>query len=127
MLIQSLAVEGEDETVHEERGHSMERDATTVTSLDAEQGSGNVNRTQSTTIPNDPFPQGIGSCGSLRRQDAILGDRPAQTRFERLSKQSNELPLSRVNTPESGEDSVLKIKEGGKNSGKIVECLVRSW
>ncbi|GKD76247.1 hypothetical protein Tco_1334529, partial [Tanacetum coccineum] len=29
-----------DETVHEERGDSVERDATTATSLDAEQGSG---------------------------------------------------------------------------------------
>ncbi|GKD45790.1 hypothetical protein Tco_1270435 [Tanacetum coccineum] len=33
-----------------------------------------------------------------RHQDTILGDRPAQTRFERLSKQSNDPPLSRVNT-----------------------------
>ncbi|GJU18296.1 hypothetical protein Tco_1146262 [Tanacetum coccineum] len=95
-----------DETVHEERGDSVERAATTATSLDAEQGSGNINRTQSTTIPNDPFPQGIGSGGSPRRQDTILGDRPAQTRFERLSKQSNDPPLSRVNTLGSGEDSM---------------------
>ncbi|GJZ62784.1 hypothetical protein Tco_0619205 [Tanacetum coccineum] len=98
-----------DETVHEERGDSVERAATTATSLDAEQGSGNINRTQSTAIPNDPFPQGIGSGGSPRRQDT-MGDRPAQTRFERLSKQSNEPPLSRVNTLGSGEDS-MKLQE----------------
>ncbi|GKC04706.1 hypothetical protein Tco_0996316 [Tanacetum coccineum] len=61
----------EDETVHEERGDSVERVTTTATSLDAEQGSG----------------------GSPRHQDTILGDRPAQTRFERLSKQSNDPPL----------------------------------
>ncbi|GKB02850.1 hypothetical protein Tco_0830939, partial [Tanacetum coccineum] len=41
-----------------------------------------------------------------RRQDTILGDRPAQTRFERLSKQSNDPPLSRVNTLRSREDSI---------------------
>ncbi|GJZ16025.1 hypothetical protein Tco_0551702 [Tanacetum coccineum] len=70
-----------DETVHEERGDSMERVATTATSLDAEQGS-----------------------------DTILRDRPAQTRFERLSKQSNEPPLSRVNTLGSGEDN-MKLHE----------------
>ncbi|GJX50510.1 putative reverse transcriptase, RNA-dependent DNA polymerase [Tanacetum coccineum] len=76
-----------------------------------ELGSGNHNcRTQSTAIPNDPFPQGIGSGGSPRRQDTILGDRPAQTRFERLSKQSNEPPLSRVNTLGSGED-IMKLQE----------------
>ncbi|GJV36246.1 hypothetical protein Tco_1408723 [Tanacetum coccineum] len=50
-----------DETIHEERGDSVEMVATTVTSLDAEQGSGNINRTESTAITNDPFPQGIGS------------------------------------------------------------------
>ncbi|GKE83580.1 hypothetical protein Tco_1557322, partial [Tanacetum coccineum] len=44
------------ETVHEEKGDSVERAATTATNLDAEQGSGNINRTQSTTIPNDHFP-----------------------------------------------------------------------
>ncbi|GKB30963.1 hypothetical protein Tco_0870364 [Tanacetum coccineum] len=84
-----------DETVHEERGDSVERAATIATCLDAKQGSGNINRTQSTIIPNDPFPQGISSGGSPRRQDT-MGDRPAQTRFERLSKQSNEPPLSRL-------------------------------
>nr|GEZ43836.1 hypothetical protein [Tanacetum cinerariifolium] len=34
------------------------------------------------------------------------GDRPAQTRFKRLSKQSYEPPLSRVNTLGSGEDNM---------------------
>ncbi|GJU40018.1 putative ribonuclease H-like domain-containing protein [Tanacetum coccineum] len=58
-----------DETVYEDRGDNMERAATTTASLDAE-------------------------C-----QDTILGDRPAQTRFERLSKQSNDPPLLGVNTP----------------------------
>ncbi|GKE45674.1 hypothetical protein Tco_1472958, partial [Tanacetum coccineum] len=53
---------------------------------------------------------GTGSGSSLRRQDTILGDRPAQTRFERLSKQSNDPPLSRVNTLRSGEDS-MKLNE----------------
>ncbi|GJW35066.1 hypothetical protein Tco_0057986 [Tanacetum coccineum] len=44
-----------DETVYEERGDSVESAATNASSLDAEQGSGNINRTQSTAIPNDPF------------------------------------------------------------------------
>ncbi|GKB62752.1 hypothetical protein Tco_0918938, partial [Tanacetum coccineum] len=98
-----------DETVHEERGDSVERAATTATSLDAKQGSGNINRTQSTAIPNDPFPQGIGSGGSPTRQDT-MGNRPAQIRFERLSKQSNKPPFSRVNTLGSREDS-MKLQE----------------
>ncbi|GKB36407.1 putative ribonuclease H-like domain-containing protein, partial [Tanacetum coccineum] len=77
-----------DETIHEERGDNMEKAATTAASLDAEQDRGS----------------------GLRRQDTILGDRPAQTRFERLSKQSNDPPLLGVNTPRSGKDR-LKIME----------------
>nr|GEU86705.1 hypothetical protein [Tanacetum cinerariifolium] len=78
-----------DETVHEERGNRVERAVTTTASLDAEQDSG----------------------GSPRRQDTILRDRPAQTRFERLSKQSHEPPLSRVNTLRSGEDKNNKTAQ----------------
>ncbi|GKF21049.1 hypothetical protein Tco_0069687, partial [Tanacetum coccineum] len=73
-----------DEIVHEERGDSVERAATTVANLDAEQDSG-------AKIP-------------------YWGDKPAQTRFERLSKQYDDPPLSRVNTLGSGEDR-LKIME----------------
>ncbi|GJU25213.1 putative ribonuclease H-like domain-containing protein [Tanacetum coccineum] len=111
MLIQPQAVEGEaDENVHEERGDNMERAATTAASLDAEQDSGNIIRTQSMATLNEPIPQGTGSGSGPRCQDTILGDRPAQTRFERLSKQSNDPPLSRVNTLGSKEDR-LKIME----------------
>ncbi|GKD85094.1 hypothetical protein Tco_1356248 [Tanacetum coccineum] len=39
-----------------------------------------------------------------------MEDRPGQTRFERLSKQSNEPPISRVNTLGSGEDN-MKLHE----------------
>nr|GFB09604.1 hypothetical protein [Tanacetum cinerariifolium] len=106
MLIQHPAEVGEDETIHEERGDRVGRAATTTASLDAEQDSGTINRTQSTAIPNEHIPQGTGSGGSPRRQDTILGDIPAQTRFERLSKQSHKPPLSRVNTLRSEEDSM---------------------
>ncbi|GKD66790.1 hypothetical protein Tco_1308898, partial [Tanacetum coccineum] len=59
---------------------------------------------------NEPIPQGTGSGSGPRSQDTILGDRPAQTRFERLSKQSNDPPLSRVNTLGSGEDNMKLIE-----------------
>ncbi|GKB61392.1 hypothetical protein Tco_0917578 [Tanacetum coccineum] len=98
-----------DETVHEERGDSVERAATTATSLDAEQGSGNINRTQSTAIPNVPFPQGIGSGGSPRCQEA-MGDTIAQTRSERVSIPSYDSPLLGVNTPGSDEERI-ELKE----------------
>ncbi|GJX40365.1 hypothetical protein Tco_0255355 [Tanacetum coccineum] len=99
-----------DETVHEERGDSMERAATTAASLDAEQDSGNIIRTQSMATLNEPIPQGTGSGSGPKRQDTILWDRPAQTRFERLSKKFNDPPLSGVNTLRTREDR-LKIME----------------
>nr|GEW18566.1 hypothetical protein [Tanacetum cinerariifolium] len=95
-----------DETIHEEKGDIVDRAATTAASLDAEQDSGTINRTQSTTIANEPIPQGNGSGGSPMRQDTIFRDAPAQTRFERLSKQSHEPPLSRVNILGSEEDNM---------------------
>nr|GEU51516.1 hypothetical protein [Tanacetum cinerariifolium] len=68
----------------------------------------NVNpiRTQSMAIPNEHIPQRTSSGGSPKCQDTILGDRPAQTRFERFSKQSHEPSLSRVNTFGSRDDNM---------------------
>ncbi|GJR11380.1 hypothetical protein Tco_0794032 [Tanacetum coccineum] len=62
----------------------MERAATTASSLEAEQDSGS----------------------GPRCQDTILGDVDAQTRFETTSKQSNDPPLSKVNTFGSRVDSI---------------------
>ncbi|GJT82759.1 hypothetical protein Tco_1057101 [Tanacetum coccineum] len=58
----------EDETVHEERGDSVERAATTATSLDAEQGSGDTiaqTRSERVSIPSydSPLP-GVSTPGS---------------------------------------------------------------
>ncbi|GKC67733.1 hypothetical protein Tco_1100331 [Tanacetum coccineum] len=68
-----------DETIYEEREDRMERTATTASSLKAEQDSGNIIRTQSMATLNEPIPQGTGSGSGPRRQDTILGDKPAQT------------------------------------------------
>ncbi|GJV64991.1 putative ribonuclease H-like domain-containing protein [Tanacetum coccineum] len=111
-----------DEAVHEERGDSVERAATTAASLDAEQDSGNINKTQSTAIPNVPFPKGIGSGGRPKHQETI-GDKLAQTRFERLSKQSNDPLLSRVNTLRSGEDS-MQLNELMEICTKLSEMVL---
>ncbi|GKB30263.1 putative ribonuclease H-like domain-containing protein, partial [Tanacetum coccineum] len=45
-----------DEVVHKELGNRMERAATTASSLEAEQDSGNINRTQSMATLNEPSP-----------------------------------------------------------------------
>nr|GEX44378.1 hypothetical protein [Tanacetum cinerariifolium] len=81
------------ETVHEEREDRVERTATTTTSLDTKQDSGTINKTQSTEIPNEPIPQGTGSSGSLRCQDTILGDMPAQNRVLALKNNKTDQDL----------------------------------
>ncbi|GKF71545.1 hypothetical protein Tco_0207659, partial [Tanacetum coccineum] len=45
-----------DEAIHKELGDIMERVATTASSLEAEQDSGNINRTQSMATLNEPSP-----------------------------------------------------------------------
>ncbi|GKD02244.1 hypothetical protein Tco_1177218 [Tanacetum coccineum] len=48
-------------TVTKEWEDKMKRAATTASSLEAKQDSGNINRTQSMTTLNEPLPQGTGS------------------------------------------------------------------
>ncbi|GKE06843.1 hypothetical protein Tco_1398861 [Tanacetum coccineum] len=74
-----------DEAIHEERGDNVERADTIDSCLEVDSG------------------------GRPMRQET-MGDRPAQTRFESISKQSNDSHLSRVNTLRSREDR-LKLKE----------------
>ncbi|GJT45032.1 hypothetical protein Tco_0953747 [Tanacetum coccineum] len=98
-----------DEVVYKEIDDSLERAATTGTSLDAEQDRGNINKTQSKAILNEPSSLGTSSCSGPRRQETMR-DTIAQTGFENVSKTSNDLLLTGVNTPRSDEDR-LKIKE----------------
>ncbi|GJU68964.1 putative ribonuclease H-like domain-containing protein [Tanacetum coccineum] len=51
----------------------MERAATTASSLEAEQDSGNINRTQSMATLNESFPLGTNSGSGPKCQDIILG------------------------------------------------------
>ncbi|GJS32033.1 hypothetical protein Tco_0530415 [Tanacetum coccineum] len=94
-----------DEAVYEEWDDRVERATTTAASLDAAHASGNITKTQSTAIPNVPFPQGIGAGGSPRCQEATGGS-IAQTRSERVPTQPYDSPLPRVNTLGSDEGSM---------------------
>ncbi|GKB05806.1 hypothetical protein Tco_0834001, partial [Tanacetum coccineum] len=73
-----------DETVIKEWEDKMERAATTAFSLEAEQDSGNINRTQSIATLNESLPQGTGSGSGPRCQDTILGGVEAQIRSSEL-------------------------------------------
>ncbi|GJY81175.1 hypothetical protein Tco_0493926, partial [Tanacetum coccineum] len=62
------------ETIIKEWEERMERATTTASSLEAEQDSGNINRTQSIATLNESFPQGTDSGSGPRCQDTILGE-----------------------------------------------------
>ncbi|GJS01572.1 hypothetical protein Tco_0318080 [Tanacetum coccineum] len=82
------------EDVHKEKGDSLVRDATTASSLEAEQDGGNIAKTQSKATLNEPsFPR--TSSGSGPRCQETIRDTIAQTRFENVSKLSNDSLLAR--------------------------------
>ncbi|GKC88944.1 putative ribonuclease H-like domain-containing protein, partial [Tanacetum coccineum] len=66
-------VAASNETIYKECKDRMERAVTTTSSLEAEQDSGNINRTQSMAKLNESFPQGTSSGSGPRCQDTILG------------------------------------------------------
>ncbi|GJW23076.1 putative ribonuclease H-like domain-containing protein [Tanacetum coccineum] len=98
-----------DEVIHKELGDSLVRATTTASSLEAEQDSGNITKTRSKATPNESSSLGTTSGGSPRCQETI-GDTIAQTRFENVSKLSNDSLLARGNTLRSDEDR-LKLNE----------------
>ncbi|GKF93099.1 hypothetical protein Tco_0279818, partial [Tanacetum coccineum] len=98
-----------DEAVHKDLDDSLERDATTTSSLEAEQDSSNITKTRSKATPNESSSQGADSSGGPMCQETI-GDTVAQTRFENVSKHSNDSLLARGNTLRSDEDR-LKLEE----------------
>ncbi|GKC45719.1 hypothetical protein Tco_1063441 [Tanacetum coccineum] len=75
-----LADEG-DKAVHKELGDSLVGAATTASSLEAEQDSGNINKTQSKVTPNESSSQGPNSGGGPGCQETMW-DTTAPTRFE---------------------------------------------
>ncbi|GKB90809.1 putative ribonuclease H-like domain-containing protein, partial [Tanacetum coccineum] len=62
-----------DEAIHKELGDIMERAATTASSLEAKQDSGDINRTQSMATLNEPNLMETSSGSGLMCQDTILG------------------------------------------------------
>ncbi|GJV33726.1 hypothetical protein Tco_1394126 [Tanacetum coccineum] len=96
-----------DEAVHKELGGSLVRVVTIASSLEAEQDSGNINKTQSKATPNESSSLGTTSGGGPRCQE-IMGDTTTQTRFESVSKHFNDSLLARESSGDEeslGEDA----------------------
>nr|GEW54654.1 hypothetical protein [Tanacetum cinerariifolium] len=92
-----------DETVHKELEDNLVRAATIASSLELEQDIRNINKTQSKATPNESGSQGTNSSGGPRCQETMK-DTTAQTKFESVSKLSNDSLLARGNTHRSDED-----------------------
>ncbi|GJV88418.1 hypothetical protein Tco_1532356 [Tanacetum coccineum] len=98
-----------DEVVHKELGDSLVRAATTASSLEAEQDNGNITNTRSKATPNESSSLGTTLGGGPKCQETMR-DTIAQTRFENVSKLSNDSLLARGNTLQSDEDR-LKLND----------------
>ncbi|GJY88088.1 putative ribonuclease H-like domain-containing protein [Tanacetum coccineum] len=83
-----------DKVVRKEWGDRLVRAATTASSLEVEQDSGNIDKTQSKAIPNEPGSQGTSSGGGPRCQEPI-GGTSAQTSLERRVKKLERSKKSR--------------------------------
>nr|GEX23894.1 hypothetical protein [Tanacetum cinerariifolium] len=85
------------------------RATTTVSSLEAEQGSGNISKTQTKATPSVLSSLRTSSEGSpgchFTMRDSLF-----QARLERLSNLPNEPPLEEGNTSQSGEGGIQLLK-----------------
>ncbi|GKA97667.1 hypothetical protein Tco_0825561, partial [Tanacetum coccineum] len=96
--------------IHKELGDSLVRDATTTSSLEVEQDSGNITKTRSKATLNEPSTPGTSSGSGPMRQETI-GDTIAQTRFENISKLSNDPLLARDNEIASFKRRAKKLEK----------------
>ncbi|GKA80741.1 retrovirus-related pol polyprotein from transposon TNT 1-94 [Tanacetum coccineum] len=99
----------QNKAVHKELGDSLVRAATTASSLEAEQDIGNITKTRSKATPNESSSLGTTSGGGPRCQETMR-DTTVRTRFESVSKHSNDSLLARGNTLRSDDDR-LKLDE----------------
>nr|GEX07034.1 hypothetical protein [Tanacetum cinerariifolium] len=98
-----------DKAVHKEFEDRLVRAATTASILEANQDSGNIDKTQSKATPNELSSLGTTLGCGLRCQDT-MGHTIAQTRSERVSKLFNDLLLASGNILQSDKDR-MKLNE----------------
>ncbi|GJV54229.1 hypothetical protein Tco_1449970 [Tanacetum coccineum] len=111
-----------DEAVYEEMDDSLEKAVTTVTSLDAEQDRGNINKTQSKATPNEPSFPGTSSGGGPRCQETMR-DTIAQTRSENVSKLSNGPLLTETSQAQEITSLKRRVKRLEKKGGSRTHRL----
>ncbi|GKB08464.1 hypothetical protein Tco_0836748, partial [Tanacetum coccineum] len=94
-----------DEVVHKELGDSLVRAATTAYSLEAEQDSGNINKTQSKATPNESSSLGTNSGGGPSDEDRLKLD---ELMVLYTTLQNMVLDLEKTKTTQQNETTSLK-------------------
>ncbi|GKF49141.1 hypothetical protein Tco_0142392, partial [Tanacetum coccineum] len=107
-----------DEAIHKELGDSLVRAATTASSLEAKQDSGNINRTQSMATLHEPSPQGTGSgsdprVNTLRSREDILKLKELMDLYTKLSDRV--LDLEKTKTAQAKKKRVKKLERKRKS------------
>ncbi|GJT65472.1 hypothetical protein Tco_1016952 [Tanacetum coccineum] len=105
-----------DKAINEEMDDSLVRAATTASSLEKEQDSGNITKTRSKATPNEAGSLGTTSGGGPKRQDTIR-DTIAQTRLQLnelmelcTNLQQRVLNLENAKTAQAQEITSLKLR-----------------
>ncbi|GJY73795.1 hypothetical protein Tco_0478226 [Tanacetum coccineum] len=123
MVVQAQAEMGEDEAVYKERDDSLVRAATIASSLEVEQDSGNINKTQSKATLNEPIPQGTGSVNTPQSNKDSLKLKELMDFCTKL--QQRVLDLENTKTAQAQEITSLKLrvkkleKKGGSRTYKL--------
>ncbi|GJR51661.1 hypothetical protein Tco_1402182 [Tanacetum coccineum] len=98
-----------DEAINEEMPDSVERAVTTATSLETEQASGNIHKTQFTVTLNEPFSLELGSGGHTLGSGEDNMEHQIELK-DNVPNTPHDSPLLGVNTPGSDEGR-LKLEE----------------
>ncbi|GJT95628.1 hypothetical protein Tco_1091146 [Tanacetum coccineum] len=115
-----------DEAIFKERDDRVVRAATTAASLDAAQASGNITKTQSTAMSNDPLSQEIGSGVNTSRSDEEKNEQQDLTDF--VPPTSHDSPLSGGHTrgSDEGRPNINELMAICSNLSNMVLALEQS-
>ncbi|GJZ83717.1 hypothetical protein Tco_0648890 [Tanacetum coccineum] len=124
-----------DDAIHKESGDSLVRAATTASSLEAEQDSGNITKTRSKATPNESSSIGTTLGGGPRCQEPT-GDTTARTRLNVMNimelcttLQTRVLDLEKTKTTQGNEIASLKrrVKKHEKKRSSRTHKLKRLY
>nr|GEU79285.1 hypothetical protein [Tanacetum cinerariifolium] len=108
-----------DEAIYEEINNSLVRSATTASNLEAEQDSGNINKTQSKATPNEPGSQGTSS-GGPRCQETTR-DTISQTRHLKESVETIRDIVEEAKVVRPRDRSIFSACRYTKHSQELLE------